>query len=97
LNQVCRSNGTTLVQDDGYRGQIDPVYYGSIAFGDVGNDGRLDLVLTGVGHDYEAEVYLKNGTSFAQSQAWGRAVQPMYMSAIALGDVDNDGDLDLLV
>ncbi|MDD3627216.1 MAG: VCBS repeat-containing protein, partial [bacterium] len=73
------------------------IMYGSIVFGDIDNDGDLDLILAGsTGSDRFSGIYQNNGTgSFSEINA-GTLTAVSY-SSIALGDIDNDGDLDLVL
>ena len=68
----------------------------SIALGDIDNDGDLDLIVTGYdGSGRRLDKYINNGAgSFTKYTNWGTRI---YRSSIALGDIDNDGDLDLIV
>lgn len=68
-----------------------------IAFGDVDNDGDLDMVCANnaqLGGVSNCELYLNNGVTLATTPAWTSA-NLNYYSCVALGDVDQDGDLDL--
>ena len=63
----------------------------SVAWGDIDNDGDLDLA---VGNNGYNQVYLNTGTSLATVPAWtSRDSQITY--SVAWGDIDGDGDLDL--
>lgn len=66
--------------------------------GDINGDGFPDLVV-GNGSEEINRYYLNNGTEkpFAGVVAGRVGVDQHSTTAIALGDVDNDGDLDLVV
>jgi len=68
----------------------------SVALGDVDGDGDLDLV---VGNEAQANrLYLNNGTSIPFLGVSGLEISSdvHWTWSIALGDVDGDGDLDLV-
>jgi len=72
-------------------------YSQAIALGDVDGDGDLDVV---VGNSNEVNrLYLNNGSSdpFASVSADNIGAQTDNTYGLALGDVDRDGDLDLIV
>jgi len=67
----------------------------AVALGDMDGDGALDLVCGNDGHN---RVYLNTGdpdTVFARTPAWSDSLASN-TQAVALGDVDGDGDLDLV-
>ena len=69
----------------------------SIALGDINGDGRLDLVE--VRYDNGPDrIYLGNGTgNFFSSPTNLPATYQQYSRCVALGDMDGDGDLDIVV
>ena len=73
------------------------VEYGSVAWGDVDNDGDLDILLTGEDSSWNpvSKVYRNDGVSGFTDI--GAGLMPVLESSVAWGDYDNDGDLDVLL
>jgi len=77
---------------------IPMLYFASAAWGDYDNDSDMDLFVTGRVTNFDGEttrIYKNNGdTTFSEIilNSQGR-----YSGSIALGDYDNDNDLDILI
>jgi hypothetical protein len=69
----------------------------SVAWGDYDMDGDPDILLTGLRSDHSAvtELYRNDGGGSFSEVATG--LTPMTIGAVAWGDYDNDGDLDILL
>ncbi len=69
--------------------------FGSLAWGDYDNDGRLDLVLIGyAGQQPLTQVWRNTGDGFTNINA---GLPELGEGSVAWGDYDNDGRLDLLL
>jgi len=75
---------------------LSEVEQSSVAWGDYDSDGDLDILLTGstVGFNAVCKIYRNDRGSFVDILAPLTAVR---QSAVAWGDYDNDGDLDILL
>jgi PGF-pre-PGF domain-containing protein len=99
MSKIYINNGTTLTENQTWQGNLTGVYRGSVSFGDIDNDGDMDLVLTGHDSGYipRTKVYINNGTTFIENSTWQQNLLNAGWSSIALGDYDNDDDLDLTI
>ena len=71
---------------------------GSVAFGDIDNDGDLDILLTGTGNNGKrstTKIYINSNGDFDEDKK--ASLMNVDQSAVAFGDYDNDGDLDILL
>lgn len=94
---IYRNDNDSLKKlDAGLKG----VTYGSATWGDFDADGDLDLLVSGIQGDHTNEesvfkIYINNGgdnfTEFPTPH-----IPDIYYNGTTWGDVDNDGDLDIL-
>jgi hypothetical protein len=77
------------------------VQYGSVAWSDYDNDGRLDFLLTGETNYSDsggvAQVWRNTGSGFTNAAIPALPGVSSYSSSTAWGDFDNDGRPDLLL
>jgi len=69
------------------------LFNGDMEFGDIDNDGDLDLVISGTGSIANRFLIFRNDNS-----VYNLVQEPLgsnLFSSLAFGDIDNDGDLDL--
>ena len=96
ISRLYRNDNGSFVE----AGAADDAFVGlnlsSTAWGDYDNDGDLDVVLSGEtgGGNGVTKLYRNEQGTFVDVEAGLAAV---FRSAVAWGDYDNDGDLDLLV
>jgi hypothetical protein len=89
LTTFYKNNGDgTYSADSSY--SVDNFYKGSMSFGDINRDGKLDMVIMGNNGTQMSKVYTNNGSSMNLFQT----LPGIDQGSNVLGDIDNDGDLD---
>ncbi|MGM0589963.1 MAG: cadherin domain-containing protein [Bacteroidota bacterium] len=99
---IAGSNATRIYRNDGNGTFVDinaglpDLLYGAVEWGDYDGDGDLDLVLSGmetISHQY-SRVYENQDGTFVNINA---GLTTMNFPDVAWGDLDQDGDLDLVL
>ncbi len=93
------NSNLTLNSTYNYTGDMDGFFVGSAAFGDIDNDGDLDLAVSGRSNsnNYDSKIYENNGTGFEIDAEFSSNLKQLYKSSLVLGDIDNDGRIDLVL
>jgi hypothetical protein len=95
ISQIRRNEGNSFSFSDIGAG-LPGLSHGAAAWGDYDRDGDLDLVISGTTNGVDggrfSQVLRNNGDGTFRT---GPAIPALWRSAVAWGDMDNDGDLDL--
>jgi len=96
VSHVYRNNGDSTFTD--ITAGLPGVFQSSVAWGDYDNDGDLDILMAGntssSGNAPITQVWRNTGSGFVNS---GEVLPPIRNGAVAWGDYDHDGDLDILL
>lgn len=95
IARIYRNNGSGGFMEIN-AGSLSGVSGGATVLGDLDGDGDLDLVLAGYDGVGMTRIYLNAGNGSFAEVAPG-SLQAVYYASMALGDLDGDGDLDLVV
>ena len=90
ISQIWRNTGNGFTTNNA---GLPGVAFGSSAWGDYDNDGRLDILLTGGGI---SQLWRNTGNGFTNINA-GLPAASGGSGSVAWGDYDNDGRLDILI
>ncbi|MBU0959288.1 MAG: VCBS repeat-containing protein, partial [Nanoarchaeota archaeon] len=99
--KVFINNGTTFNENLVWEANFSGInaFNGALAFGDVDNDGKLDLALAGAYPTDHNRIYINNGTSFVRDSNWLESLPLVGQggggAALIFADFNNDGKLDL--
>lgn len=86
------ANQTSLIPDQPQVGN------GAVAWGDYDNDGRVDFILTGrSASGVVSKLYRNTGSGFEDKTSLIPGLPAVQLSAVAFGDYNNDGKLDLML
>lgn len=98
FSQIWRNTGSGFTN---INAGLPGVAGGSAVWGDYDNDGRLDLLLTGIsGNDYLAQIWRNTGSGFTNATllaTLGLGLPGVVFSSASWADYDNDGRLDFLL
>ena len=102
IARVFRNDSGILVEDDVQTQQLAGTFYGDVAWADYDNDGDLDLLIAGRdAMDGESLRLYANRVDGGTDRRLELVSTPNFVgvryAAAAWGDMDRDGDLDLIV
>ncbi|WP_299440106.1 VCBS repeat-containing protein [uncultured Aquimarina sp.] len=93
--KIYTNNGGTFTELG--TANLTAIAYGDVAWGDYDNDGDLDILLTGSTSSFSpiSKIYTNDEGTFTELTTAN--LPGLYSGALAWGDYDNDGDLDILL
>ena len=98
VSKLYRNTGNGFADRSSLLPNLPGVSDGALAWGDYDNDGWLDLILTGQsGSAPFSKLYHNTGNGFADQSNLLPNLPGVQYSAVAWGDYNNDGRLDLLL
>ncbi|MCP4314198.1 MAG: T9SS type A sorting domain-containing protein [Bacteroidetes bacterium] len=95
FSRLYRNEGSSVFTDLGASG-IAGVYYCKISWGDYNDDERPDILVSGYNGGSHTTLYKNTGSGTFAEQA-GAGITGIFRGDTDWGDVDNDGDLDILL
>jgi hypothetical protein len=96
ISKIYKNNGNnTFTEQTGI--SLTGVYNSSVAWGDYDNDGDLDILLTGYSDAGRISKIFKNNGNNTFTEQTEISLMGVSSGAVAWGDYDNDGDLDILL
>jgi len=93
-SEIYRNDGNEIFTP--ISSSLPDINRGCVSWGDYNNDGKLDLIITGlVGANSISEIYRNDGNDMFT--AINSGLPGVSNSSVSWGDYDSDGDLDLLL
>ena len=92
---IYLNNGTGLSHSFIYGKNITRNFPAVLGSADIDNDGRMDLTQFSGDRLPEAIVYVNNGTNLVENQSWSVNISATTSAETVLGDINNDGWIDL--
>lgn len=94
ISTIYRNDGGSFVN---ISASLIGVNKGSVGWGDYDNDSDFDILLTGDRTNSSSpisKIYRNDSGNFSDISS---SIQPVFISSVAWGDYDSDGDLDILL